>query len=147
MFLNPSVLVVPMWLAASCFKNSNKKTYSSTKVLYSFLPPAEQPCYTCRQNQASLLIGISSSQAGIFSSQAVASSQPGADLTGSNPELVYEAAGVKGKSLPVRGAAENHRSLDIACWVSVVGKWSFTVCMHLYLVELLPTLSLLLVVP
>lgn len=51
-----------------------------------------------------------------------------------------------GKTLPVQGASEHHRSLDIACWVPVVGKRGWTVCMRLYLVEQLPTLSLLHVV-
>uniref|UniRef100_A0A8C0BG24 Uncharacterized protein n=1 Tax=Buteo japonicus TaxID=224669 RepID=A0A8C0BG24_9AVES len=55
-----------MLLAASYFKNSSRKSP------YSLLPLAGQPCYTRRENWASLLTEISSSQDGIFSSQAVA---------------------------------------------------------------------------
>lgn len=138
MFLNPSVLVVCMWLAG-CFKNSNKKI-CSRKIPYSFLPPAGQPCY--RQNQSFFLVGISSSQTGVFSSRDVASSHPGADFAKINPELVYEAAEVKGKACLFKEL----QSIIVA-WIlpagCLAGKWGWTVCMHLYLVEYLPTLSLL----
>lgn len=95
-----------MWLGASCSKISNKKIYSSRKIPSSFLPPAGEPGYPFWENPSSLLIGISSSQARIFFFQVIASSQPGEDFAQSNPELVYEASGVKAKTLHVQGAAE-----------------------------------------